>query len=356
LPDRSFDVHFQSFQEQRLSRRARLGEFIDKTGIGGLLRLASNPRHLIVLNYHRIGNYQEAIGDPGVYSATAAEFDQQLEFLKHEFEFVDPKRLQASLENIQNGKTRRASVMLTFDDGYKDNVENAVPLLRRHGLAAAFFVPSEFIGSRDIPWWDEISYCLKSATQTRFLLAYPRALEIDFEEQGFAIASRDVLRLYKDPAMLDSARFMSELRNACRGEMIPLSFEQMFFSSADMVAMHESGMTIGAHGHSHKLLARLSDEDELKEIRTATEMLHDVIGEPPLHFAYPVGSKTAFSDRTKNVLKSLGYEFGFSFYGGINATDKLDRFNILRVAVARQSTSHLRTQVRSAAVFGRFAP
>ena len=168
LPDRNIDQHFQSFKDQQLSKRARLGEFVDWCGVGGLLRLASNPKHLIVLNYHRIGNYLEAIGDPGVYSATAAEFDQQLQFLKQEFDFVDPKRLDQSLADIGAGKTKRASVMLTFDDGYKDNFENAVPLLCKHSLQAAFFIPSEFIDSRQIPWWDEISYCLKSARQTRF--------------------------------------------------------------------------------------------------------------------------------------------------------------------------------------------
>ena len=156
--------------------------------------------------------------------------------------------------------------------------------------------------------------------------------------------------------MLDGVRFMDELRKACNGDRIPLSFEQMFFSEADMVAMSGHGMTIGAHGHSHRLLARLSDEEELREITTATNMLQDVLGIRPRHFAYPVGSKTAFSARTQSVLKSFGYEFAFSFYGGINAGSSLDRLNILRVAVARQSTPHLRTQVRSAAAFGRFAP
>jgi peptidoglycan/xylan/chitin deacetylase (PgdA/CDA1 family) len=356
LPDRSFDMHFESFKNQQRSRRARLGELIDRSGIGALLRLASNPKHLIVLNYHRIGNYQDAIGDPGVYSATADEFDQQLQFLKSEFEVVDPKRMQDCLDNIQAGKTRRASVLLTFDDGYKDNVENALPLLSKHSLAAAFFVPSEFIGSREIPWWDEISYCLKSAGQSRFALTYPRRLAVDLEAQGFANASREVLRLYKDPTMLDSARFISDLRVACQGDVIPLSFEQMFFSPDDMVAMQDAGMTIGAHGHSHQLLARLSAKDELQEIETATRMLQDVLGVRPRLFAYPVGSRTAFSDRTQSVLKSLGYDYAFSFYGGINSTQTLDNFNILRVAVARQSGRHLRTQVRCAAVFGRFSP
>ncbi len=356
MPDRNFDMHFEPFKNQRLSRRARLGELIDRTGIGSLSRFASNPKHLIVLNYHRIGNYQEAIGDPGVYSATASEFDQQLQFLKSEFEVMDPKRMQGGLDDIQAGKTRRASVLLTFDDGYKDNVENALPLLRKHALAAAFFVPSEFIGSRDVPWWDEISYCIKSAGQSRFVLTYPKRLAVDLGVQGFANVSREVLRLYKDPAMLDSARFIGELRAACQGDVIPLSFEQMFFSPSDMVAMQAAGMTIGAHGHSHKLLARLSAEDELQEIETATGMLQDVLGARPRLFAYPVGSRTAFSARTQTVLKSLGYDYAFSFYGGINSTQTLDKFNILRVAVARQSGGHLRTQVRCAAVFGRFSP
>ncbi len=356
MPDRSFDMHFESFKNQRRSRRSRLGELIDRTGIGSLLRFASNPKHLIVLNYHRIGNYQEAIGDPGVYSATALEFDQQLQFLKSEFEVVNPQRIQDCLDNIQAGKTRRASVLLTFDDGYKDNVENALPLLSKHSLAAAFFVPSEFIGSRQIPWWDEISYCLKSAGQSQFVLTYPKRLTVDLDAQGFANASREVLRLYKDPVMLDSTRFIGELRAACRGEMIPSSFEQMFFSPSDMVTMQDAGMTIGAHGHSHQLLARLSAEDELQEVETATGMLQDILGARPRLFAYPVGSRTAFSDRTKSVLKSQGYDFGFSFYGGINSSQSLDQFNILRVAVARQSGGHLRTQVRCAAVFGRFSP
>ena len=157
-------------------KRELLASFSSRTGLTRVLETLPHRRALIILNYHRIGNADETPFDSGVFSATAEQFDLQIAYLKRRFHI-------ASLEEVfamMDGDTPQAtSVLITFDDGYRDNYTLAFPILRSNGVQAVFFLPTAFIGTGKLPWWDIIAYIIKRSVKSRIHLEYPEP--VDFE-------------------------------------------------------------------------------------------------------------------------------------------------------------------------------
>ena len=87
---------------------------------------------LIVLNYHRIGDPSETVGDPGVFSASAEEFGRQVAFLRARYLPVGLDEAVRFVEGRADG--RAARVLVTFDDGYIDNYRLAYPILKTQGV------------------------------------------------------------------------------------------------------------------------------------------------------------------------------------------------------------------------------
>jgi peptidoglycan/xylan/chitin deacetylase (PgdA/CDA1 family) len=133
---------------------------------------------LLVLNYHRIGNAEDDLFDPGVFSATAEQFDNQIAYLKRRLSLVTLDEALAFIDGTIKEKTRRCRVLITFDDGYLDNYEIAYPILRSHGAQGVFFLATGMVGSCELPWWDRIAYLVKTARRRRFSLRYPAELSI----------------------------------------------------------------------------------------------------------------------------------------------------------------------------------
>src|ERR1035441_8325455 len=104
-------------------------------------------RPAVVLLYHRISDHSS---DPQMLSVSRANFEQHLRLIRGEFA---PVSLADLIECSQRGSIPRRAVVLTFDDGYFDNLEFALPLLEKYDIPATFYVTSGQVGSREAFWW-----------------------------------------------------------------------------------------------------------------------------------------------------------------------------------------------------------
>ncbi|MGB2710613.1 MAG: polysaccharide deacetylase family protein, partial [Conexibacter sp.] len=141
-----------------ISRTDRAAAALDARWLRALLARLPLWRGVLVLNYHRVGDGSATPWDHTLWSATAEGFDAQLTFLARHAEVVGPDDLPA----LAAGRRGRR-VLLTFDDGYRDNHEIAYPLLRRHGLQATFFLATGFLDRPHVAWWDEIAWMVRHA-------------------------------------------------------------------------------------------------------------------------------------------------------------------------------------------------
>jgi len=113
-------------------------------------------------------------------------------------------------------------------------------------------------------------------------------------------------------------------------------------------------MDFGSHTHTHELLSKLSEQQQVEELLQSRQLIETHVGRKIDAIAYPVGAKTSFSATTFAALRQTSYRTGFSFYGGINRPGKIDRLDVARIGVDSDLPfATLRLQTAFAAVAGR---
>src|SRR5579862_5382624 len=252
-----------------------------------LLRQLRERDSLLVLSYHRIGNPDNDLFDPGVFSATADQLSEQMSYLKRHVSLVTLEEALAFVDGTIREKTRRCMVLITFDDGYLDNYKVALPVLRSHGVQGVFFLITEMVGSCGVPWWDHIAYVVKTARKRRYILRYPAELVVDIDENRLKKSLRDVLTLYKGSANIDPARFIGYLKEEAQGEDPPATLRR-FLDWGEAREMLGAGMAIGSHTHAHPVLSQLAPEHQRHELAQSRAVLKERLGIKADTLAYPV--------------------------------------------------------------------
>ncbi len=315
-------------------KKAIAADLFERTGLRRLLHGAGRWRGLVVLNYHRIGQAAGTPYDHGLWSASAEAFAGQMRFLRRHMDLVDP----ADLAQLR-GRSRGRYAMVTFDDGYRDNYESALPILRSEGVRATFFVATGFIDRPSLPWWDEIAWMVRSCRQPRLDLRPWLERPVEMDEPDRERAVRSVLRIYKGLPGERLGDFLDAVGTATGSGRAGPGHADRFWMTWEMLRdMRDAGMTIGGHTVSHPVLANMSTARQREEILQCGQRLKEELLQPMECFSYPVGNPAAFDERTRAVLAEAGVRWGFSYYGGCRRFDDWDPYDIRRVAVETETT------------------
>jgi peptidoglycan/xylan/chitin deacetylase (PgdA/CDA1 family) len=310
---------------------------------------------LLVLNYHRIGNPDADLFDPGVFSATAEQFDDQIAYLKRNVSLVSLEEALAFIGGEPPGNSPRCRVLITFDDGYLDNYEVAFPILCSHGVQGAFFLVTDFVGSCSVPWWDHIAHLIKTARKQRFSLHYPTDLFVNLVEDGTTKSLKKILNLFASPENADPDRFIQELQHEAQGDPSP-STQRRFLDWCEARTMITGGMAIGSHTRSHMVLSKLSLDQQRHELVQSRVQLRERLGVEIDALAYPVGDSSSFSVQTQRLAKEAGYRAAFSFYDGTNLPGRIRPFDVKRVSVDNHSRTRFRAKATVCRHTGNYWP
>ncbi len=284
------------------------------------LRLLGRWRGVLVLGYHRIGDGAGLPWDRAIWSASAEQLDDQLHTLARHAEVIGPADVEPALRAAPGRR-----VLLTFDDGYCDNYALAFPLLRARGVTATFFLASGFLDDPRPAWWDEIAWMVRRADRAR-----PGV------EQKRTIAA--LTAHYKTLPDGEGERFLERLADElgcgrCAKGMGEGEGEGLWMTWDMARELRAAGMAIGGHTVAHPVLARLSRERQREEIAGCARRLREELGEAMRWFAYPVGSRDAFTAQTAELLRESGVELAFSYYGGFAGPARWDPLDVPRVHV-----------------------
>lgn len=312
-----------------MSKRAFIREVLRKTGSLELRWRTLGP-HLSCFNYHRIGDPTQCAFDRGVFSCSAERFREHIGLLRERFDIVDLARLSHTLQRATPG---RPLALITFDDGYIDNYELAFPILKEFGITAAFFIPTEFIGGSQLPWWDEIAWSLRHASTGRISLAGHKE-EFDLAPGGIDQTIAAVLELVKRRRDIPMDEQVAEVSEACgpRGS-VAAAGAGLFVDDVQIGEMRQAGMDIGSHTHTHRILSHLDPDAQEDELATSKEILEGLLGEPVNAVAYPVGAPGSYGPETCRIAASLGYNLGFNFIAGVNRLPNKGPLDLNRFAV-----------------------
>lgn len=319
-----------------ISKRELFAECVDKTPLRGLLHLLMHRPGLVVVNYHRLGSASGSMLDGGVFSATAEGFEEQVKVLRDNFRMLTLSDVVALASH--NFVIKEPSALITFDDGYRDNIELGLPVLLKCGVPASFFIPTDYIDHPRLPWWDRISYIIKQTTKKH--IALNDGLQIDLEKDSRESAIKTLLTYYKRSAGAKPEAFFSLLEERAEVSVDTISLgKELFMSWDQIIELVRNGMGIGSHAHSHEILAQLSDAAELEELQVSKRILENRLGAPVTTLSYPVGKRDiAFTERTKRNAAAAGYAVAFSFDPGINRSKKTDPYEIKRIAVESEDS------------------
>ena len=130
-----------------MSLRRRVAGNLGALAFGAGLHRYLLREHAVVAVFHRVDNrYPD---DP--ITLTTSRFVAACDFFARYFDVVPFGRL---VSRLVEGKPLGGLLAITFDDGYRDNHAVAAPILKERGLPACFFITTDFMGSRTVPWWD----------------------------------------------------------------------------------------------------------------------------------------------------------------------------------------------------------
>ena len=298
-------------------KRELLAGCMRRSGVAFLLERLPRRDLLLVINHHRIGNDGGKFGPSG-FTASAEELDEQVAWLKRRLPVVG---LDEAIDSVAPGGRkgpRGCRVLITFDDGYRDNYETAFPILRSHGVPGAFFLVTGFTGGGQVPWWDRIAYLLHTAGKRQFTLRYPEPLEIDMDRDGGPRSLRRILDSYKRPANADGVRFLCELEEVSQGKLPPAS-DRLFLNWDEAREMLRAGMGIGSHTHTHPVLSQLPPAAQRAELARSRQIVENELAIRCDTLAYPVGNRDSYTGETCAIARETGYRAAFSFHGGANS-------------------------------------
>lgn len=300
-----------------------------RSGLGSLIRRASAHHGFMALNYHRVGDGAISHFDHGVFSTTPAMFERQLRFLKKECDIVMPH----DIGHLRR-RPRGNYVMVTFDDGYRDNYEVAFPILKSLDVPAIFFVATGFIEQPRISWWDEIAWMVQTSKVTSIGPMPALPIRVNFDPPFRRRAVESLLAIYKKLPPGATQGFLDAIARESGTGRCPASEANRLWMTWDMLRqMRREGMVIGGHTVNHPILSHLSRPEQELEILGCARTLEQQLGEPMRYFSYPRGKPDAFNGDTRACLRKTQVEYAFSYYGGMNRRGDHDPYDIRRVAV-----------------------
>jgi peptidoglycan/xylan/chitin deacetylase (PgdA/CDA1 family) len=341
------------------NKRELLAKALKHSGILALVehtRSAWRPG-LVVFTYHRIADpFTDHFYDP-VISATPKSFRTQIKWLHSRFQIVALDELLSRLQAAS--PWRELVVLLTFDDGYRDNFDIAVPILREHGVPATFFIPTAFLESPQLPWWDHIAYVIKKTTAQRLTLemapgSIMEPLKINIDPTQRSVAIMAIVRAFLDGTVIDESWFLNQLEVQAGVTVDSATLGRTLFMSWDQVGqLAGAGLTIGSHAHTHRKLAGLDEQSQLFELTESRRVLKQRLNREIRALAYPYGWPGTFSPRTRSLAAETGYDIAFGSQVGVNRYGKIDLFEVKRLGIGwADSTALLRARTALQVAFG----
>ena len=284
-----------------------------------------------ILAYHRIVDRTRAYDRANV-SASPEEFDRQVRYCKRNYDVIR----FADLCDIFSGKVScpRKTLLFSFDDGFADNYEIAYPILRSHGVSAAFFVATSYIGSKKLFWFDRVGFLLKHTSKRNWSFENGNTFEISSGNQEEALCA--MLAALKQLPEADRERELQRLEALLgSSQNVQVDAINLPMNWAQLSEMSKNGMEILSHSHTHPVLAKLDAYEEiLEEVSTSKSMVQNEVGSPCQAMAYPVGTAGTIDSRVLSAVEESGYELACMLLNGVNVFPNADRHQLKRLIVS----------------------
>ncbi len=293
-----------------------------------------NRGRLLILIYHQVLDGPDPLR-PG--TVTRDDFAWQMATLAACFNVLP---LAEAARRLEEGTLPPRAVAITFDDGYRDNVDNALPLLQANGLTATFFITTGTLGR--YMWNDAVIESVRRAPGSG-LDTGPLGLgvlPVDDEAARVATLYRMLRALKTWPRERRDAAVAALLEST--GTPAP---EGLMMDTGHVRMLSAAGMGIGAHTVTHPILTRIDREQARDEITEGRDSLEAITGDRIPLFAYPNGRPgDDYTASHVELVRELGFSAAVSTAWGANRRG-VDRFQLRRLSLWDRTPERFATRL-----------
>jgi len=276
--------------------------------------------------FHRVSNEADTMWPP----MKPELFERIIATLTKNYTVVP---LEHYLDDAGAFASRKKIATVLFDDGYKDNLEMAAPILSKYKCPASFYVVTDCI-DRNIPTW---TYILDD----RFSKTRKEKIELDFDfvPQKFKVVvlndtgtnKKEIKPWLKKLSNRQRQLVLENILQQCDDVSLP---QNRMMNWGEVKQLANEGFIIGSHSHTHPMLASLQNENEIKEELTVSgEKIKTELGFFPATISYPIGS---FDERVTKLAKETGYKYGLAVEQQFYQSSKNDLYKIPRVELYQE--------------------
>lgn len=289
-----------------------------------VLSPAGARARLSILIFHRVLPVADPLFPEEIH---AAQFDALCGWLKRWFHVM---ALDQAAGQLAEGTLPERALCITFDDGYADNHDVAMPILQRHGLCATFFVATGFLDGGRM-WNDSLVELIRRAPKEQLDL---KGLDLPLAEQGDGSLDLHSIPLRRQAinALIGAIKYRPLAERVQLGEQLAARAEvrlpnDLMMASSQVLGLRQGGMQIGAHTVSHPILATMDRESQRAEILAGKQRLEQVLDEAVTLFAYPNGKPGQdYNAVSVELTRELGFKAAVSTSWGAarSGTDLLE--------------------------------
>ncbi len=266
-------------------------------------------------------------------------FEKCIKYIVNNYEVVQLEDLIGADDYYKDKKI----ATLDFDDGYKDNIEYAAPILAKYNCKASFNVVTDCVEKNVLPWTQILNECFQFTNIPNL------NIDFDFIPEGLKVKQlptrEDRLQYFKKISKY-LMHTSHELRNIVMMRIV-LTYQDVEFSKVmmnwdDIRQLKNAGHNIGSHTTSHCMLGTMTDEDEVrKELSRSGNAIKDNLGFFPKIISYPINS---YNETTIRISKEVGYEAGLAVKQDVYEPGKDSIFEMPRIELYNESW--LKTKLR----------
>lgn len=286
--------------------------------------------------FHRVSPDRDYLWDP----MSAELFDKCIKYISSNYKVITIESLVDF--SLLDSKINYATI--SFDDGYKDNIIYALPILEKYKVKASFYVVTDCI-DKNIPTWTHIlEYTFQNTKKSNINLQYvflPEYLRVDKlnsvkERLEYVIKLKPFIKTINHENRTLILNHISEHFN-------DVKLPELMMDWQDLNKLISNGHQIGSHTVSHCMLGTISDSNlQEKELLDSANIIFQKLRVFPTTISYPVGSYNA---TTIQISKRVGYKIGLAVKQDVYTPDKCDLFEIPRIELYNESWIKTRLRI-----------
>lgn len=295
------------------------------SGLDGLWALRPGVRGATVLYFHSVPDDRVVPWIDPRNVIPPALFEAQMRFLATHRRVVSLQALVGGLE--RNGELAAGTVVLTFDDGYLDNLTTAAPILAQLGLPATFFLATGYVAAEEPQWVDRLHACYKARTSNRLDLQPLGARLFDLSDRRQVdVSYRFLCRRLLAATWTERQRTLAGVRDQLAPSVPPPRLTMGWDDVRHLLSLSE-GFEVGVHTRHHVDLTERTPQDVQREIEGCVEDVARAVGARVRYFSYPYGR---VDERARGAV-AAAFEAAVATELGRPVREDADRFRIPRI-------------------------